>query len=131
MIRTNQAALWLMALLVTALAASCSDPDPPRPSTSSSGSGGEGGFGTSSSSSSSGGGSGGAGGTGGDAGAGGGGPMNYGPPATEIVSGGQRMKSAGYTMIYTIGQPSPHQTKSTSENYRMQGGLVGATESLP
>lgn len=128
MIRTNQAALWLMASMIAALAMACSDPGT-NTSTSSSGSGGAGGQGgtggmTSSSSSSTGGG-----GAGGEAGSGGG--QSYGHPATEIVNGGERMKSSNYTMVYTIGQPSVHQGTAKSGKYRMQGGLVGATESLP
>jgi hypothetical protein len=34
-------------------------------------------------------------------------------------------------MMFTLGQPTQNQTKTTSTSYRRQGGLVGATESLP
>jgi hypothetical protein len=51
--------------------------------------------------------------------------------ATEFVSGGSYMKSTNYSMVYTVGQPTQIQTTTTSPSYRMQGGLIGATGSLP
>ncbi len=96
------------------------------------------------SSSSSGGGEGGAGGgttsststttsssSGGGAGGAGGAPPVAGKPGTETVSAGQRSSSPGYTMVFTFGQPTQNQGKTTSPGYRMQGGLQGANGSLP
>ena len=81
---------------------------------------------SSSSSTSSGGGQGGSG-----AGGSGGGPSVSGKPGTETVSAGQKSSSPGYTMIFTLGQPTQNQGKTTSPGYRMQGGLQGANGSLP
>lgn len=52
----------------------------------------------------------------------------HGPGASESVSAGSVCKSQGYRMVFTLGQPTPTQTRTTSSSYRMQGGLVGATE---
>lgn len=71
-------------------------------------------------------GSGGTGGTGGGPVAGG-----HGPPASQLVNGGDVVKSPGYKMVFTLGQPTQNQTKTTSPGYRMQGGLIGATGTLP
>jgi hypothetical protein len=54
-----------------------------------------------------------------------------GAPATELVSAGQVAKSPSYRMVFTLGQPTQNQGKTTSPRYRMQGGLVGANGSLP
>lgn len=79
------------------------------------------------------GGSGGSGGTGGTGGAGGAGgsAQNFGPPASEFVSAGEVGTSANYKMVFTLGQSTPNQSSSTSQSYRLQGGIVGATGSLP
>lgn len=53
------------------------------------------------------------------------------PPATELVNGGDRSKSPHYTAVYTFGQSTQNQDKSTSPSYRVQGGLAGANGSLP
>jgi hypothetical protein len=55
----------------------------------------------------------------------------FGPSATQLVGAGQVANSPGYRMVFTVGQPSLSQTKTTSPSFRMQGGLVGATETLP
>jgi hypothetical protein len=34
-------------------------------------------------------------------------------------------------MVFTFGQPTQNQGKTTSPGYRMQGGLIGANGSLP
>lgn len=68
---------------------------------------------------------------GGGAGGSGGTAENHGPPATETVSAGETSKSASYRMVFTFGQPTQNQGKTTSSSYRMQGGLVGANGSLP
>jgi hypothetical protein len=54
-----------------------------------------------------------------------------GGPATETVSAGEVSSSPSYRMVYTLGQPTQNQGKTTSPGYRMQGGLVGANGSLP
>lgn len=123
MMKTNPAAVCLTAMLLAALAASCSDSPivPPGGSSGGGGSGGAGGASTSSSSSSS------------SSSGEGGGTMtsDYGHSGTEVVNGGQFMKSDKYSMVYTIGQPSQVQSTAKSDKYRMQGGIVGATGSLP
>jgi len=68
---------------------------------------------------------------GGAAGGMGGAPPLAGPPGTESVSGGAVCVSPSYRMIVTVGQPTVNQGTTTSPNYRLQGGLVGANESLP
>jgi hypothetical protein len=52
-----------------------------------------------------------------------------GVPATETVSAGEVSTSPNYKMVFTFGQPTQNQGKTTSPGYRMQGGLVGATGS--
>ena len=89
---------------------------------------------TATTSSSSGGGEGGAGGgggVGGGQGTGGGGTGDHGPGATALVNGGTVAKSAGYRMVFTLGQSTQNQGGMTSSGYRIQGGLVGANGSLP
>ncbi|KYF64871.1 hypothetical protein BE15_28655 [Sorangium cellulosum] len=51
--------------------------------------------------------------------------------ASDVVSAGQVVRSPGYRMVFTLGQPTQNQGKTTSPSYRMQGGLVGANGSLP
>ena len=80
-------------------------------------------------------GAGGAGGSGhggnGGAGGSGGGVVNSGPPAQQLVNSGAEISSPNYKMNFTLGQPTQNQGKTTSPNYRMQGGLIGANGSLP
>lgn len=64
-----------------------------------------------------------------DGGAGGAGP--HGPQASQLVSGGDVIKSPGYKMIFTLGQPTQYQSKTSSPNYRMRGGVIGANGTLP
>lgn len=54
-----------------------------------------------------------------------------GVPATETVSAGDVASSPSYRMVFTFGQPTQNQGKTTSPGYRMQGGLIGAHGSLP
>ena len=112
----------LSAVLFAAVSAlGCGDDDATSTTTaatSSSGAGGQGGQGD-----------GGAGG-GGQGGAGGGTAEN-GPSATETVSAGEVSSSSKYKMVFTLGQPTQNQEKTTSKSYRMQGGLIGANGSLP
>ena len=89
--------------------------------TTTTGAGGEGGEGGGTTSSSS------AGGAGGEGGA----AVAASPPATETVSAGDVASSPGYRMVFTFGQPTQNQGKTTSPAYRMQGGVIGANGSLP
>ena len=57
--------------------------------------------------------------------------LGHGPGATDLVSAGEVSKSASYKMVFTLGQPTQNQGKTTSAGYRMQGGLIGANGSLP
>lgn len=91
------------------------------PTTTGTGTGGAGGAG----------GQGGVGGAGGQGGGGGAAPAAKGRSAGDLVSAGQVSKSPGYKMIYTLGQPSQNQGKMSSPKFRVQGGLVGASGSLP
>lgn len=67
-------------------------------------------------------------GTGGTGGTGGSTPGD-GAQATDWVSCGGVSKSTSYTLVHTLGQSTQNQGKTTSTNYRMQGGLIGATGS--
>ena len=80
-------------------------------------------------SSSSGGGQGGAGGQGGSGGQGGGMAADNGVPGMDIVTAGDTVKSPNYTMIFSFGQSTQNQERTTSPGYQMQGGLIGATGS--
>jgi len=84
---------------------------------------------TTTSSTTGGGGNGGTGGGMGGAGGQGGGSADIGVPATETVSAGEVSKSPNYKMVFTFGQPTQNQGKTTSPSFSMQGGLVGATGS--
>ncbi len=141
--RRNACAVALSLLLAGVWAAGCSGGDGDQASssrgstssTSGSGGGGTGGEGpTSTTSTSSGGGMGGmgGGGTGGNGSGGGGGAVaETGASQTQLVNSGTVTKSAGYTMVFTMGQPTQNQGPMTSAGYRLQGGLVGANGSLP
>jgi hypothetical protein len=50
--------------------------------------------------------------------------------ASELVSAGEVCESAGYRLVYTLGQSSAAQETMTSTGYRLQGGFIGATGSL-
>lgn len=76
-------------------------------------------------------GGGGAGGSGGEGGAGGGGggsdpgdPPFSGHPVMDWAAAGGTSTSKQYKMIYSVGQGSINQGKSTSKSYQVQGGLV-------
>lgn len=92
--------------------------------TSGDGGGGVGGEGGGTTTSTSSGGGGGAGGEGGGA-------AESGRSASQMVSAGEVASSPGYRMVFTFGQPTQNQGRTTSPSYRMQGGLVGANGSLP
>ena len=80
---------------------------------------------------------------GGDGGAGGGtggsttggtgggtGATDPGVQGTDLVSAGGVAKSANFKMVFTLGQSTQNQGRTSSSNYMMQGGLIGATGSL-
>ncbi len=69
-------------------------------------------------------------GSGGEGGSGGG-QSAQGHPASGFVNAGDTVKSPHYKMVFTLGQSTQNQSKTTSKSYRMQGGLVGAEGSLP
>jgi hypothetical protein len=55
----------------------------------------------------------------------------HGPAATETVNAGTRAVSGSYVMVFTLGQPTQNQNRTSSQSYVLQGGLVGANGSLP
>jgi hypothetical protein len=115
--------LGLLALAALASTAIGCGGDPAPPSTTTTSTSGPGGGG--------GGGAGGGGGDGGAGGAGGSSSADHGPPSSETVSAGEVSKSPKYKMVYTLGQPTQNQGKSSSPAHRLQGGVIGATGSLP
>ena len=132
--RARLPAYLVAALLLSAAGPGCSSEDETvgpgtggAGTTTSTATGHGGATSSSSTSTSSGGGQGGNGGQGGT----GAGPSVSGKPGTETVSAGQKSSSPGYTMVFTLGQPTQNQGKTTSPGYRMQGGLQGANGSLP
>ncbi|MDC3958404.1 hypothetical protein [Polyangium jinanense] len=110
--RMKQGALYLSALLLLGMVAACGEDAPGTTPGSTAGTGGGGG-------------------TGGEGGAGGRPLVPPGPPGNETVSAGDVLKSPRYKMVFTLGQPTQNQSKTTSPSYRMQGGLIGANGSLP
>jgi hypothetical protein len=81
-----------------------------------------------SSSSGSGGGSGGSGGGSGGSGGAGGGVSAQGHPGSELVSGGDVVKSDKYKMVITFGGSTLAPGNAASPNHRLHGGLIGVTE---
>ncbi len=53
------------------------------------------------------------------------------PSATQVVGAGETATSQNYKMVFTLGQPTTNQDKSTSANRRLRGGLQGANGSSP
>ena len=53
------------------------------------------------------------------------------PPATQTVGAGHTATSQNFKMVYTFGQPTTNQDKSTSARRRLRGGLQGANGSGP
>jgi hypothetical protein len=51
--------------------------------------------------------------------------------ASETVSAGIVAKNAQYRMVFTVGQPARAQRTLENAGYRLEGGLVGATETTP
>jgi hypothetical protein len=54
-----------------------------------------------------------------------------GVPTYSFVAAGQTASSENYRMVFTLGQLSQAQSSQTSEQYRLQGGVVGANGTLP
>ena len=68
----------------------------------------------------------------GGGGAGGGGPVtDAGAPGQSFVSAGGTLTSPGYRVVFTMGQSTQNQQPMSSPSYQLQGGLIGATGSLP
>jgi hypothetical protein len=49
-----------------------------------------------------------------------------GPSVTEIVNAGTVASNGKFTVVYTLGQPTPNQGPATGPNSRDNGGIVGA-----
>lgn len=73
----------------------------------------------------------GGGGAGGEGGSGGAPPVEPGPPGNALVSAGNYVTSPNFKLVFTMGQSTINQSKMNSPNYRLQGGLIGATGNLP
>ena len=73
----------------------------------------------------------GGGGAGGEGGAGGSPPADPGPPGNALVSAGEYVTSPNFKLVFTMGQSTQNQSKMSSQNFRLQGGLIGATGNLP
>lgn len=58
-------------------------------------------------------------------------PAVSGRTMSQLVSAGTRTSSRSYTLVHTLGQPSPLQSTHTSTGYTLRGGLVGANGSPP
>jgi hypothetical protein len=58
-------------------------------------------------------------------------PVIAGRTMSQLVNAGTRTSSRNYTLVHTLGQPSPLQSTHASPSYRLQGGLVGANGSPP
>ncbi|MEM6996498.1 MAG: hypothetical protein AAF721_38695 [Myxococcota bacterium] len=58
-------------------------------------------------------------------------PAAPGQSDSQLVGAGQRMSSAAYDLVLTLGQPTQTQSTHASANYRLQGGLIGANGSPP
>ncbi len=50
---------------------------------------------------------------------------------SQTVNGGTKASSASFTMVFTLGQPTQNQGVYQSENFRLQGGLIGANGNPP
>lgn len=54
-------------------------------------------------------------------------PAKPDPKSSEIVSGGNVAKNGKYTVVHTLGQPTPQSRVKGSEKV-LNGGIVGATQ---
>lgn len=57
----------------------------------------------------------------------GGTPDVTGPQSTEMVSAGNVAKNGKYTVVYSMGQPTP-QSRVSGSKKTLNGGVVGATQ---
>lgn len=57
--------------------------------------------------------------------------VSPGQTVRQLVSAGTRTSSRSYTLVHTLGQPSPLQSTHVSPGYTLHGGLVGANGSPP
>jgi hypothetical protein len=60
-----------------------------------------------------------------------GGALAQPPPSSQTVSAGGVATSQSFKMVYTVGQPTQNQDKSSSATRLMRGGLQGANGSDP
>lgn len=58
-------------------------------------------------------------------------PAVPGRTMSQLVSAGTRTASRSYTLVHTLGQPSPLQSTHVSPGHTLRGGLVGANGSPP
>ena len=58
-------------------------------------------------------------------------PESFGPPGSGFVSAGEIATSSRFTLVFTVGQSTQNQEMQTSPRHRLQGGVIGANESLP
>ncbi len=58
-------------------------------------------------------------------------PESFGPPGSGFVSAGGIAASSRFTLVFTVGQSTQNQETQTSPRHRLQGGVIGANESLP
>jgi hypothetical protein len=50
---------------------------------------------------------------------------------SQTVNGGTVASSTNFRMVFTLGQPTQSQGTYTSDNFRLQGGLIGANGNPP
>ncbi len=50
---------------------------------------------------------------------------------SQTVNSGHLISSPNFRMVFTLGQPSANQSTTTSQNFKLRGGLVGANGSPP
>ena len=54
-----------------------------------------------------------------------------GKSVSQTVNGGTVASSTNFRMVFTLGQPTQSQGTYTSDNFRLQGGLIGANGNPP
>ncbi len=58
-------------------------------------------------------------------------PESFGPPGSGFVTAGGIATSSKFALVFTVGQSTQNQETQTSSRHRLQGGVIGANESLP
>lgn len=58
-------------------------------------------------------------------------PESFGPPGSGFVTAGGTATNSRFTLVFTVGQSTQNQETMTSPRHRLQGGVIGANESLP